>query len=79
MIYYVSALVTRADGDTLQARVGSTELKDKAIKSGAQYISTDFPNPNEYFSDFQVLFPGERLIRCNPLNTDDSCQVEGNR
>ena len=66
---------TRADGDTLQARVGSTELKDKAIKSGAQYISTDFPNPNEYFSDFQVLFPGDRLIRCNPINTNDSCEV----
>ena len=66
---------TRADGDTLQARVGSTELRDDAIKSGAQYISTDFPNPNEYFSDFKVLFPGDRLIRCNPINTDESCQV----
>ncbi len=70
---------TRADADTLQSRVGSTELRDKAIKSGAQYISTDYPNPNEYFSDFKVLFPGDSLIRCNPLNTDDSCQIESDR
>ena len=70
---------TRADADTLQSRVGSTELRDKAIKSGAQYISTDYPNPNEYFSDFKVLFTGDSLIRCNPLNSDDSCQIESDR
>ena len=67
---------TRADGDTLEARVGSTEKRDRAINSGAQYISTDFPQPNEYFSDFMVLFADDTLIRCNPLNTTDNCRIE---
>ena len=67
---------TRADADTLQARVGSTEKRDRAIRSGAQYISTDFPQPNEYFSDFMVLFADDTLIRCNPLNTTEECNIE---
>ncbi|MGB5710887.1 MAG: Ca2+-dependent phosphoinositide-specific phospholipase C, partial [Waterburya sp.] len=67
---------TRADGDTLDARVGSTERRDQAIQSGAQYISTDYPKPNEYFSDFMVLFADDTLIRCNPLNTNDNCRIK---
>ena len=67
---------TRADGDTLEARIDSTEKRDKAIKSGAQYISTDYPKPDEYFSDFQVLFADNTMIRCNPLNTSDNCRIE---
>ena len=67
---------TRADGDTLEARVGSNEKRDRAIRSGAQYISTDFPQPNEYFSDFMVLFAEDTFIRCNPLNTSDNCRIE---
>ncbi len=69
---------TRADRDTLHARVGSTEQRDKAIKSGAQYISTDYPKPNEYFSDFKVLFAENTMIRCNPLNTSDNCRLKDN-
>ena len=66
---------TRADADTIHARVGSTEQRDKALKSGAQYISTDYPKPNEYFSDFQVLFAEGTMIRCNPLNTSENCRI----
>lgn len=67
---------TRADGDTLEARIDSTEKRDKAIKSGAQYISTDYPKPDEYFSDFMVMFADNTMIRCNPLNTSDNCRIE---
>ncbi len=67
---------TRADADTLQARVGSTRKRDRAIKSGAQYISTDFPQPNEYFSNFMVLFADDTLIRCNPLKTSEKCDIK---
>ena len=66
---------TRADGDTLQARVGSTELKDKAIKSGIQYISTYFINANEYFSDFKVLFPGEQLTLMIKKGISSYCKL----
>ena len=69
---------TRADGDTIDARVGSTERRDKAIKSGAQYISTDYPKPDEYFSDFKVLFAEGTMIRCNPLNTSETCSIYEN-
>lgn len=67
---------TRADADTLEARVDSTEKREAAIRSGAQYISTDFPDPSEYFSKFKQLFPGDSLIRCNSWNTDKNCSIE---
>ena len=67
---------TRADSDTLEARLDSTEKREAAIRSGAQYISTDFPDPREYFSKFKRLFPEDALIRCNPWNTDDNCRIE---
>ncbi|WP_319420776.1 Ca2+-dependent phosphoinositide-specific phospholipase C [Pleurocapsa sp. FMAR1] len=67
---------TRADADTLEARVDSTEKREAAIRSGAQYVSTDFPDPSEYFSKFKRLFPGDALVRCNPWNTDKSCHIE---
>ncbi len=36
---------TRADIDTEDARVGSTARRDAAFRSGAQIISTDYPEP----------------------------------
>lgn len=67
---------TRADGDTLEARIDSTEKREAAIRSGAQYISTDFPDPKEYFSKFKQLFPKDSLTRCNPWNTNKNCYIE---
>ena len=48
---------TRADADTRQARANQTGRRDQAIASGAQYISTDFPEPVSTFSDYQVRWP----------------------
>ena len=67
---------TRADRDTIHARVDYSGKRDRAINSGAQYISTDYHKPNEYFSDFMVLFADDTLIRCNPLNTSENCRIE---
>ena len=67
---------TRADADTLEARIDSTEKREAAIRSGAQYVSTDFPDPREYFSKFKRLFPKDALVRCNPWNTDEKCRIE---
>ena len=36
---------TRADADTFEARTNSTERRDRALGSGAQYVSTDYPEP----------------------------------
>ena len=67
---------TRADSDTLEARIDSTEKREAAIRSGAQYVSTDFPDPQEYFSKFKRLFPKNTLIRCNPWNTSKNCHIK---
>ncbi len=58
---------TRADGDTVQARENDTTQRDEALASGAQYISTDYQEPNLEFSDYQVVIPGGLTARCNPV------------
>lgn len=52
---------TRADADTTQARKHDTTRSRKAIESGAQLISTDFPEPDPRFSEYhvQLSFPYE--------------------
>ena len=49
---------TRADADTRQARAGDVTQRDKALASGAQFISTDYREPDRRFSDYSVRFPG---------------------
>ncbi|MGK7950593.1 MAG: phosphatidylinositol-specific phospholipase C1-like protein [Xenococcaceae cyanobacterium] len=66
---------TRSDAETIHARVATTEQRDKALSSGAQYVSTDYPLPNEYFSEYTVLFPEGRMIRCNPINASETCRI----
>jgi len=48
---------TRADADTVQARSKDQSRSQKAIESGAQLISTDFPEPDSRFSDYHVILP----------------------
>lgn len=58
---------TRADADTTQARQNNTSRRDKAFASGAQYISTDFPEPSPAFSDYCVRWPAQAPARISPL------------
>lgn len=58
---------TRADSNTTAARRNDTKPRERALASGAQLISTDFPQPDERFSDYVVRFPGNRAVRLNPL------------
>lgn len=52
---------TRADADTTQARKNDSTRSRRAIESGAQLISTDFPEPDPRFSEYHVKlsFPYE--------------------
>ena len=61
---------TRADADTRQARTGDITQRDKAFSSGAQYISTDYHEPDRRLSDYSVRFPGGHVARSNPVNGD---------
>lgn len=58
---------TRADSDTRQARSGDTKMRDAAMASGAQFISTDYPVRDERFTDYQVQWPGRAVYRRNPV------------
>ena len=61
---------TRADADTRQARAGDVTQRDRALASGAQFISTDYREPDKRFSDYSVSFPGGQVARSNPISGD---------
>ena len=59
---------TRADSDTRQSRTNDTSQRDKALASGAQFVSTDYPEPRKEFSGYEVKFPGGVVGRPNPVS-----------
>jgi len=59
---------TRADSDTRQSRTNETSQRDKALASGAQYVSTDYREPRKEFSGYEVKFPGGVVGRPNPVS-----------
>ncbi len=59
---------TRADSDTRQSRANDTSQRDKAFASGAQFISTDYREPNLKFSSYSVGFEGGQVARANPVS-----------
>ncbi len=61
---------TRADGGTRQARKNDTRCRDQALASGAQFISTDYPEPNLALSPYSVHFENGIVVRINPVNGD---------
>lgn len=65
---------TRADSDTFEARTGDTVPRDMAIASGAQWVSTDYPVPDERFgTGYFVQMPGGMPGRCNPISAPAAC------
>lgn len=61
---------TRADADTRQSRANDPAQRDRALASGAQFISTDYPEPDRRFSGYQVRLPGGVVARNNPVSGD---------
>lgn len=49
---------TRADADTVQARTDETAMRDAALASGAQYVSTDYMTPDVRWTGYRVGLPG---------------------
>ncbi|MEM9624085.1 MAG: Ca2+-dependent phosphoinositide-specific phospholipase C [Pseudomonadota bacterium] len=67
---------TRADADTVEARSGAVQRRERAFSSGAQAVSTDYYLPhNPFGTDYRVTLP--HAIRCNPVNTPPDCRVPG--
>jgi hypothetical protein len=69
---------TRADEPTAEARSGDTTRRDSAFRSGAQFVSTDYPEVSPFGSGYIARLPGaEGLIaRCNPINAPAGCRDE---
>ncbi len=66
---------TRADGDTVEAQTGDTVPRDKALESGAQWISTDYPVPDPRWSTgYSATIPGGLPARCNPITAPPDCK-----
>ena len=59
---------TRADADTSAAPANDTSQRDKALASGAQFVSTDYPVPDPRFTAYRVEFPGRVVARSNPVS-----------
>jgi hypothetical protein len=64
---------TRSDADTIQARNEDHTMSEAALESGAQYISTDYLEPDEQFSDYMVEMPDGGTVRCNPVRQPEDC------
>ena len=63
---------TRADAGSVEERANDTRRRDRALASGAQFISTDYPEANPAFSPYAVHFEDGIVVRINPVNGDPS-------
>jgi Phosphoinositide phospholipase C, Ca2+-dependent len=66
---------TRADADTIEARTDDTTRRDAALASGAQYVSTDYPEPDPFDGQYVVELPDGPPGRCNPVNAPAGCRA----
>ncbi len=67
---------TRTDADTKEARVNDTARRDAALASGAQILSTDYPESEPApWSGYSVGFAGG-VARCDPINAPPTCSNE---
>ncbi|WKL56162.1 phosphatidylinositol-specific phospholipase C1-like protein [Asticcacaulis sp. ZE23SCel15] len=57
---------TRADAETIEARTNDLSRFEAALKSGAHYISTDYPTPRPEFSPYKAALPDGSAARANP-------------
>jgi hypothetical protein len=65
---------TRADADTVEARTGDTTMRDAALASGAQYVSTDYRELGPFGTDYRVELPGGETGICNPVESTRFCR-----
>ncbi|MGV3609204.1 MAG: Ca2+-dependent phosphoinositide-specific phospholipase C [Planctomycetaceae bacterium] len=56
---------TRADSGLREARASDTSTREKAFASGAQLISTDFPQPDPRFPGYSVRYQDGLPLRKN--------------
>jgi hypothetical protein len=69
---------TRADIPTEEGRTGDTTRRDRAFASGAQYVSTDYPEVSPFGSGYIARLPGAEHLaaRCNSVTAPAGCRAE---
>jgi len=67
---------TRSDIPVREARSGDTTRREAALRSGAQWVSTDYPEESPFGSGFIVRLPGvdDGPARCNPVTAPPECR-----
>jgi Phosphoinositide phospholipase C, Ca2+-dependent len=63
---------TRADVDGVEATTNDVAMREAALDSGAQFISTDFPAVVDGVT-YVVDIPGGSPARCNPITAPPGC------
>jgi len=63
---------TRSDADTKESRNNDAKRREAAFSSGAQFLSTDYPDPRPDFSPYSARLPGPVVARPNPVNAGPS-------
>ena len=58
---------TRTDANLKEPARNDTTRRDAMLASGAQLLSTDYPDHEPAASGYMVSFPGHAHARCNPL------------
>jgi len=65
---------TRADAGTVEARSNDGHRRDMALRSGAQIVSTDYPQSEPArWSGYVVALPNGLPARCNPVIGPPGC------
>jgi hypothetical protein len=70
---------TRADIPIGTVESGDTTMRDAAMGSGAQIVSTDFPvagMSTRYGTDYFVSLPGALVVQCNDVSAPPRCRDE---
>ncbi|NOS70607.1 MAG: hypothetical protein HOP33_11840 [Verrucomicrobia bacterium] len=59
---------TRADSGPRPVRMNDTRQRDRALASGAQFVSTDYAEPDTRLSPYCVRLDSGSVARMNPVN-----------
>jgi len=62
---------TRADANTVEARANDRTRARRALASGAQFVSTDFPDKVPRIGEYEVRFPDRVVARANPVSAPE--------
>ena len=64
---------TRTDADLQEAQRNDTRRRDAMLASGAQLLSTDYPDGEAAANGYVVGFAGHLRARCNPQFPESRC------